>query len=191
MTDVKSILIVGVGGQGTILVGKILSQGLVDAGYDVKMSEVHGMSQRGGSVSTQVRFGKKVYSPIMELGSADFIVAFETLEGMRWLEYLKPSGKLILNDFKIPSAPILLGKASYPENIIDTLREKADVTVVNAAGIAEELGDSRTMNVVLLGVLVKAIHLPESHWEEVIRKEVKVEFVDVNLKAFHAGYHYA
>ncbi len=188
MSDTQSILLVGVGGQGTILLGKILSQGLMEAGYDVKMSEVHGMSQRGGSVSTQVRFGKKVHSPIMELGGADYLVAFELLEGQRWLEYLNPKGRMILNEFKIPSSPILLGKAAYPADIIEALQQKANVTVVKAAEIAEGLGDSRTMNVVLLGVLAKIMNLANVDWQGVIRREVKAKFVEINLKAFQAGY---
>jgi indolepyruvate ferredoxin oxidoreductase, beta subunit len=187
MSDVKNILLVGVGGQGTILVGKILSLGLTEAGYDVKMSEVHGMSQRGGSVSTQVRFGKQVFSPIMGKGDADILVSFETMEALRWLEYLKPKGKVVVNDYQIPSAPILMGKAAYPENVLGVLQEKADTMVVKAAEIAEELGNPRTMNIVLLGALVKGMELTDIDWESAIRKSIKPALLEVNLAAFKAG----
>jgi indolepyruvate ferredoxin oxidoreductase beta subunit len=187
MSDVKNILLVGVGGQGTILVGKILSHGLVEAGYDVKMSEVHGMSQRGGSVSTQVRFGKQVFSPIMAKGEADILVSFEMMEALRWLEYLKPDGKVVVNDYQIPSAPILMGKAKYPENVLNTLQDKADTTIVKAAEIAEGLGNLRTMNIVLLGALVKGMGLTDIDWESAIRANIKLAMVDINLAAFKAG----
>ena len=128
MSDVKNILLVGVGGQGTILASKILTSGLMEAGYDVKMSEIHGMSQRGGSVSTQVRYGKEVLSPIVGKGSADVIVAFERMEALRWLEYLKGGGKMVVNDFKINPAPVNLGKAEYPDDImVYFLEEGKDV----------------------------------------------------------------
>ena len=124
MTDVKNILLLGVGGQGIILASKILAQGLIAAGYDVKMSEVHGMAQRGGSVTTQIRYGSDVYSPIIGKGQADIIVAFEKMECLRWIDYLKTEGKVVVNDYEIPSAPILAGKAKYPERILDVLKEK-------------------------------------------------------------------
>ncbi|HBD63711.1 MAG TPA: indolepyruvate oxidoreductase subunit beta [Clostridiales bacterium] len=183
----KNILLVGVGGQGTILVSKILSTGLMDAGYDVKMSEIHGMAQRGGSVSTQVRYGEKVYSPIIGLGSADILVSFETMETLRWLEYLKPDGVVVINDYRIPSAPILSGMADYPEGIIEMISEKADAKVVNAAEIAEELGSIRAMNVVLLGALIKSMDLMDVDWEKAIRDCVKEEFADINIRALKAG----
>lgn len=187
MTDVKNILLVGVGGQGTILASKILSSGLIGAGYDVKMSEVHGMAQRGGSVSTQVRFGTKVASPIIGKGQADILVSFETMEALRWLEYLKPNGKVVVNDYRIPSAPILTGKVSYPEGILEILQEKASTKVLNAAKIAEELGNLKTMNIVLFGALVKAMELTHIAWENVISENVKEKFRDVNITAFKAG----
>jgi len=184
---VKNILLVGVGGQGTILASKILSEGLVRAGYDVKMSEIHGMSQRGGNVSTQIRFGKKVYSPIVGKGEADVIVAFEKMEALRWLEYLKKDGRMVVNDFEIPSAPIQQGVASYPEGILDELVHKANVSVFKAGEIASGLGSVRTMNIVLLGALVKVLNIPGIDWEEVIRSNVKKGFEEINIKAFHAG----
>ncbi|WIF94288.1 indolepyruvate oxidoreductase subunit beta [Caminicella sporogenes] len=187
MSDVKNILLVGVGGQGIILASKILSTGLMNAGYDVKMSEVHGMAQRGGSVTTQVRFGKKVYSPIIGKGQADILVSFEKMETAKLIEYLNINGKVVINDFEIPSAPILAGKANYPEGIIEELKEKADVTVFKAADIAKELGNIRTMNVVMVGALVKALGLDDIDWEEVIKKTVKEKFIDINIKAFKKG----
>ena len=185
--NTKSILLVGVGGQGTILASKILSTGLVEAGYDVKMSEIHGMAQRGGSVSTQVRFGDEVYSPIIGKGAADILVSFETMEALRWLDYLKPDGKVVVNDYKIPSAPILMGKADYPEGVIEAIKEKADTWVVDAANIAMELGNAKVMNIVLLGALVKAMDLTDIDWEQVIRNNVKEKFADINVKAFQRG----
>lgn len=187
MSDIKNILLVGVGGQGTILASKILSAGLVSVGYDVKMSEVHGMSQRGGNVSTQIRFGKKVYSPIFGKGEADLIVAFEKMEALRWIEYLKEGGKMVINDYEIPSAPILLGKISYPAGIIEELSSKADVSVFKAADIATGLGNSKMMNVVLLGALVKALNMPGIDWEKIIRDSVKESFALLNIKAFNLG----
>jgi indolepyruvate ferredoxin oxidoreductase beta subunit len=188
MNKVKNILLVGVGGQGTILASKILSEALVNAGYDVKMSEVHGMSQRGGSVSTQIRYGEKVYSPIISRGEADVIVAFEKMEALRWVEYLKKNGKIVTNDFEIPSAPILMGQAEYPADITEILSEKVDILVIKAADIAARLGNLKVMNIVLLGALVHALDIKNIDWDEMIRKNVKKGFEDINIKAFNAGY---
>ncbi|MGN0703630.1 MAG: indolepyruvate oxidoreductase subunit beta [Lentihominibacter sp.] len=187
MSETRNILLVGVGGQGTILASKILSEGLVNAGYDVKMSEIHGMSQRGGSVSTQIRYGDKVFSPIIGRGQADVIVAFEKMEALRWLDHLKPGGKLVINDHEIPSGPILMGTAGYPQGIIEELASKADVQVFRAAELAEELGNSRAMNIILLGALVKAMGLEELDWETMIRRNVKKGFEDLNIAAFSKG----
>ena len=187
MSDVKSILMVGVGGQGTILAGKILSMGLMAAGYDVKMSEVHGMAQRGGSVSNQVRFGTQVYSPIIGKGQADILVAFETMEAMRWLEYLKPTGKIVVNDYQIPSGPILIGNCDYPEHLLDSLKAKADTMVIQAGEIAARIGNPRTMNLVLLGALVKGMKLTHIDFAAQIAKSVKPATVAMNLAAFQAG----
>lgn len=187
MSEVKNILLVGVGGQGTILASKILSEGLMQAGYDVKMSEIHGMSQRGGNVSTQIRFGEKVYSPIVGKGEADVIVAFEKMEALRWIEYLKPGGKLVINDYEIPSAPIQQGMAKYPEGILEELRHMAKVSVFRAGDIATRMGNSKTMNIVLLGALVKAMDVPGIDWEELIKANVKKGFEEINIKAYRAG----
>lgn len=187
MKEVKNILLVGVGGQGTILASKILSMGLLEAGYDVKMSEIHGMSQRGGNVSTQIRFGEKVYSPIIGKGEADVIVAFEKMEALRWIEYLKDGGKMVVNDFEIPSVPILMGVVGYPQGILEELTAKANVSVFEASQIAEQIGNGKTMNIVLLGALIKAMNIPGIDWEAVIRANVKKGFEEINIKAFQEG----
>lgn len=187
MSEVKSLLLVGVGGQGTILASKILSAGLLDAGYDVKMSEVHGMAQRGGSVTTQVRYGKKVYAPIIGKGQADILVSFEAMEALRWLEFLNPKGRAVVNDFKIPSAPILMGNVDYPEGVIEKIKEKVNTSTLDAGQIAERIGNPKTMNIVLLGALVKAMDLTDIDWEKAIRENVKEQFIEINIKAFQEG----
>ena len=190
MTDnnVKNILLAGVGGQGIILASKILAIGLMNAGYDVKMSEVHGMAQRGGSVTTQVRYGKKVYSPIIGKGEADILVSFENMETGKWLDYLKKDGKVVINDFRIPSAPILAGKSDYPEGVVEFISNAANTTVLDASGLAESLGNIKAMNVVIVGSLIKAMGLEnEIDWNNVIREVVKEKFVDLNLKALELG----
>ena len=187
MKEAKNILLVGVGGQGTILASKILSSGLLAAGYDVKMSEIHGMSQRGGNVSTQIRFGEKVFSPIIGKGQADVIVAFEKMEALRWIEYLKMGGKMVVNDFEIPSVPILMGAAQYPQGILEELKGKADVSVFEAGKLAEELSNPKTMNIVLLGALVAALNISGIDWEQAIRDNVKKGFEEINIKAFELG----
>ena len=188
MSEVKNILLVGVGGQGTILVGRLLSNGLLEAGYDVKMSEVHGMAQRGGSVSNQVRYGAKVHSPIIDRGQADILVAFETMEAVRWSPYLKKGGRIVVNDCRIPSAPILAGQAQYPEGLLEALEAQAPTTVIKAVALAEALGNPKAMNIVLLGALVKKMDLGGLDWASRIKTGVKPAFVELNLKAFQAGY---
>lgn len=188
MSEVKNILLVGVGGQGTILASKILSEGLVEAGYDVKMSEIHGMSQRGGNVSTQIRYGKKVYSPIVGKGEADVIVAFEKMEALRWIEFLRKNGKMVINDFEIPSVPILMGKEEYPQEILEELSQNVSLLVIKAAEIAENLGNSKAMNIVLLGALVKAMNVEGVDWKKAIENNVKKQFKELNFRAFDEGY---
>ncbi|HSQ87433.1 indolepyruvate oxidoreductase subunit beta [Romboutsia sp.] len=183
----KSILLVGVGGQGTILASKLLTTGLMEAGYDVKMSEIHGMSQRGGSVSSQVRYGKQVYSPVIEIGGADILVSFEKMEALRWLNYLKPEGKIVANNYRMDSMPILTGKAEYKEKEIEAELERLDATILNAADKAVELGNAKVMNIILLGALAKSMNLEEIDWEKIIRDNVKEKFVDINIKAFKEG----
>ncbi|MCC0632477.1 indolepyruvate oxidoreductase subunit beta [Clostridioides sp. ZZV15-6388] len=188
MKKVKNVLLSGVGGQGTVLASKILSAGLIDAGYDVKMSEVHGMAQRGGSVTTQVRYGEKVHSPILGKGDVDVLVSFETMEALRYLDFLKPDGKLVVNDYEMPSAPILTGRVDYPENIIDDIKVKVDVTVIKAVDIARGLGNEKVMNVVLLGALIKALQLENDiDWEKIVSQQVKPKFIEINIKALREG----
>ncbi|WP_292017634.1 MULTISPECIES: indolepyruvate oxidoreductase subunit beta [unclassified Megasphaera] len=188
MSDVKSVLLVGVGGQGTILASKILTMGLIENGYDVKMSEVHGMSQRGGSVSTQVRFGKKVYSPIIGEGTADLLVSFEEMEAARYAKYLKKDGKIVVNTYRIPSMPILSGSRTYPEHIVESLSEQVPTMTLDATKIATDLGNPKSANVVLLGALIKAIGMTDIDWKAIIAKAVKPKFIEVNQKAFDAGF---
>ena len=184
----KSIMLVGVGGQGTILASKLLTIGLMEAGYDVKMSEIHGMSQRGGSVSSQVRYSEEnVYSPVIEIGAADMIVSFEKMEALRYLRYLKPEGKIVVNNFRLNSVSTLVGKFEYKEEEIDAELKRLNATVIDAAKKAEELDNTKVMNVILLGSLVKSMNLEHIDWEDIIRKNVKEKFVELNIKAFKEG----
>lgn len=183
----KSIMLVGVGGQGTILASKLLTIGLMEAGYDVKMSEIHGMSQRGGSVSSQVRYGEKVSSPVIERGGADILVSFEQMEALRWLEYLKPEGVAIVNDYKIAPMPVVSAKAEYPANIPETLQSCVSTVIVDAAGEAKALGNPKVMNIILLGTIVKRMELDHIDWADIIRKNVKPQFVEMNIEAIERG----
>lgn len=188
MSNIKNILLVGVGGQGTILASKILCEGLLRQGYDVKMSEVHGMAQRGGSVVTQIRFGEKIYSPLIEKGKADVIVAFEKSEALRYLSHLSQDGYIIVNDCEIYPITVSIGGEKYPENINENLLSQVPNTIIiNAAKIAEELGNIRVQNVVLLGALIKILKLNNISWEQIIETAVAVKVVEINKKAFKAG----
>jgi len=187
MSSVKNILLVGVGGQGTILVSKVLTAGLMKAGYDVKMSEVHGMAQRGGSVTTQVRYGDKVYSPLIGRGMADILVAFEKMEALRWIEYLKPDGIVVVNNYEIPSLPIAIGKEEYPQGIMEALKSNFKTIEVDAAKEATEIGNIKTQNIVMLGALVKAFGLTDIDWNEVLKENIPAKMLDINIKAFNRG----
>lgn len=187
MREVTSVVFAGVGGQGTILVTSIFSTGLVAGGYDVKASEIHGLSQRGGSVNSHVRFGRKVHSPIVGDGGADFLVAFEVVEALRGLPFLRPGGRLIANNLEIAPSPVLTGRMKYPKGVLQSLSSKVDTTVVNAHDIAAGLGNARAMNLVLLGTLVEAIDLGNIAWDAIIACAVKKDFVDINIAAFKAG----
>ncbi len=183
-----SIMITGVGGQGTLLAVRVLGNMALRQGYDVKVSEVHGMSQRGGSVVTYLRYGDQVYSPIIEKGEADVILAFEKLEALRCLPYVKKGGRIVVNDQQIDPMPVITGAAAYPEGIIEKLQERAEVSVVPAIRIAEEVGNARTANVVLLGSYAKSSGIPKEEWIEVLRETVPARFIDVNIQAFERGY---
>ena len=182
-----SIMIVGVGGQGTLLASKLLGNVLLSQGYDVKVSEVHGMSQRGGSVVTYVRFGEKVYSPVVDLGEADYILSFELLESARWIGYLKKGGRLITNTHRTPPMPVITGAAEYPSNIEARLRELADVTTLEAMPLAEQAGSAKAVNVVLVGVLSRSMDIPEENWLRAIEETVPPKFVELNRRAFLLG----
>lgn len=183
-----NIMIVGVGGQGTLLASRILGGAAIKKGYDVKVSEVHGMSQRGGSVVTYVKFGDKVYSPVIDKGEADLVLAFELLEAYRALPFVKKGGKLLVNRQRMNPMPVITGAMSYPENIEEKLKAKADVTAVDALGLAEEAGTIKAVNVVLIGVLAKSMDIEKEVWMEVIKECVPPKFLDMNLKAFELGY---
>lgn len=183
-----NILLTGVGGQGTILTSKILSIGLVEKGYDVKMSEIHGMSQRGGTVNTQIKYGKKVYAPNIGEGEADIIVAFEKVEALRALPFLKNGGKIVMDDREIYSMPVLTGAAEYPHDAAQLLKEAVgDVTVLPASKIAAELGNVRAQNICLLGALITVLGLRDINWEDIITENVPPKMLDMNLRAFRAG----
>ena len=183
-----NIMIVGVGGQGSLLASKLLGNLLVDEGYDVKVSEVHGMSQRGGSVVTYVRFGEKVYSPIIDKGEADFIVAFEKIEAARYAEYLKKSGKIVVNTQQIDPMPVITGAAEYPVDALDKLSSLSiDVDELDALSPAIEAGSAKAVNIVLMGRLSKYMSISSEKWIEAIKKSVAPKFAQMNIKAFEKG----
>ncbi|MGI5901445.1 MAG: indolepyruvate oxidoreductase subunit beta [Desulfitobacteriia bacterium] len=187
MLKTRNILIVGVGGQGTILASRVLSTVLIKAGYDVKVSEIHGMAQRGGSVVTQVRYGKKVNSPIIPKGETDVLLAFEKLEALRWLPYLKPDGVMLINDQKIDPLPVITGAAAYPDALKLIKEQRNNIIVINALEIAQKAGNSKAVNVVLLGLLAQKLDLKPELWTEALEETVPPRFLEVNLKAFAAG----
>jgi indolepyruvate ferredoxin oxidoreductase beta subunit len=184
-----NIMIVGVGGQGTLLASRVLGNVALRMSYDVKVSEVHGMSQRGGSVVTYVKLGRKVYSPLVEKGEADVMRAFEQLEAFRWSEYLCGGGKIIVNEQKIDPMPVIMGKVKYPEHIINKIDEnKIDIVTVDALETAKQCGNLKVVNVVLLGIMAKFTAIKKDIWLDAIRETVPQKLLDVNLKAFEAGY---
>lgn len=187
MTD-TGILIVGVGGQGTLLSSRILGEVALRSGMDVKVSEVHGMAQRGGSVVTHVRFGKKVYCPLVGAGQADYVLAFEKLEALRWAGYLKKDGVIISNNQEIPPIPVTLGHQKYPENIRESLEKIATTYMVDAGRVASECGSAKAVNVVLLGVLAKRLNFEKELWIKVIEETVPSKTIEINIKAFNEGY---
>ena len=186
--DTKSIMIVGVGGQGTLLASRILGNAVISQGFDVKVSEVHGMSQRGGSVVTYIRYGEKVHSPIIDKGGADIILAFELLEAKRALPYLKENGKIIVNSQEIDPMPVIIGACEYPSDITEELKNTVDATVVDALSIAKAAGNQKAVNVVLIGVMAKNTDIPYEVWINTIKNTVPEKFLEVNLKAFDLGY---
>jgi indolepyruvate ferredoxin oxidoreductase beta subunit len=187
--ETKNILIVGVGGQGTLLTSRILGNLAMNLGFDVKMSEVHGMAQRGGSVVTHVRFGSKVHSPLVEIGKADYILAFEKMEALRWSHYLKQNGVMVVNDQVINPMPVITGAEAYPEDIIERLKTACNkVLLIDAVNTAKQLGNLRVSNVVLLGVMAKYLNNDIHAWNQAIADTVPPKTIDVNKAAFLKGY---
>ncbi|MDN5326099.1 MAG: indolepyruvate ferredoxin oxidoreductase, beta subunit [Moorella sp. (in: firmicutes)] len=187
--DVVNVLLVGVGGQGTILAGRVLSRAAISLGGEVKVSDIHGMAQRGGSVVTQVRFGPRVYAPVMAPGTADFLVAFEKLEARRWLPYLKSGGWLIVNDQEMPPLPVLTGAATYPEDLAGEMgRLVNNMRVLDALDLARRAGNIKTVNIVLMGALARYLPISRAAWEEALAASVPERFLEVNKKAFQMGW---
>ena len=186
--ETKNIIIVGVGGQGSLLASKILGHLLLSQGYDVKVSEVHGMSQRGGSVITYVRFGDKVFSPVVDFGEADFIVSFEIFETARWLSYLKPDGQIVTNTQQIDPMPVITGAATYPENLVEKMKSKGlKVDAMNCLELAKKAGSQKAVNIVLLGRLSHYFDIPEEAWQKSLEANVPPKFLELNKKAFELG----
>lgn len=189
MSSVKSVLIVGVGGQGTLLASRLLGSAMMDLGYDVKVSEVHGMSQRGGSVETYVRYGDKVYSPVIEHGEADIVLAFEQLEAARFLPYLKKGGTVVVNTQQIDPMPVVTGSAAYPQGLLESIRNQgASLVALDALALAEQAGSSKAVNVVLIGAMARCLGTEQEIWLKTIEKTVPPKFVKMNKKAFVLGY---
>ena len=188
MSNTKNIMIVGVGGQGSLLASKLLGYLLSAEGYDVKVSEVHGMSQRGGSVVTYVRYGDEVQSPIIDKGEADFIVSFELLEAARYTEYLRPEGRIITNTQQINPMPVITGAAVYPEALVEKMQAAGiAIDAIDALSLAEQAGSAKAVNLVLLGCLSKYFDFTEEEWMEAIEKSVPPKFLELNKTAFALG----
>ena len=187
--ETKNVMIVGVGGQGSLLASKLLGALLTREGFDVKVSEVHGMSQRGGSVVTYVRYGDKVYSPVIAAGEADFIVSFEKIEAARYAQNLKAGGKIIVNSQMIDPMPVITGAAQYPVGVLDELKAKGVfVDEIDALSLAQQAGNAKSVNIVLMGRLARYFDIDHDKWVEAIKATVKPQFVDVNLRAFELGF---
>jgi indolepyruvate ferredoxin oxidoreductase beta subunit len=186
---VVNVLLVGVGGQGTILAGRVLSRAAVSLGGEVKVSDIHGMAQRGGSVVTQVRFGPRVYSPVMAPGTADFLVAFEKLEARRWLYYLRDGGQLIVNNQELPPLPVLTGAAAYPAGLVAEMEKLVkNMLVIDALELARQAGNVKAVNMVLMGALARQLPIGREAWEEALAASVPARFLEVNKKAFNLGW---
>lgn len=187
----KSIMIVGVGGQGSLLASKLMGRLLLNEGVDVKVSEVHGMSQRGGSVVTYVKYGDSVHSPVIEIGEADYIISFEKIEAARWVQYLKPDGKIVVNTQEIDPMPVITGVAQYPSDILAELEEKGVfIDKIDALSLAEQAGSSKAVNIVLMGRLAKHFGIDYNKWVEAIEQTVAPKFIEMNKIAFELGYSY-
>lgn len=188
MAETKSIAIVGVGGQGTVLTSDILIEGLVDLGYDVKKTEQHGLSQRGGSVNCFVKYGDKVYAPLIAEGEADVVIAFEKIEALRWLKLLKKGGTLVVNNHEIYPIPVKMGNAEYPAEAVEKLSGVVEkMYSIDASAEAQKIGTIRVASILLLGALVKIMGLDDYDWKSLIRRKVPEKFVDMNMQAYDAG----
>ena len=186
--DTRNIVIVGVGGQGSLLACKLMGRALLIEGYDAKVSEVHGMSQRGGAVVTYVRYGDKVYSPIVDQGQAELLVSFELLEAARWLDLLAPGGKIVTNTQKIDPIPVIIGAAKYPEDLLEKFRSTgAEVDAIDALALAEQAGSAKTVNIVMMGRLSKYFPFPKETWIKALEESVPPQFLELNRRAFEAG----
>lgn len=183
-----NIMVVGVGGQGTLLTSRIIGNVALAAGFDVKLSEVHGMAQRGGSVVTFVRYGEKVYEPVVEEGCVDMLISFERLEAQRYAHFLKPDGKIIVNDCRIDPMTVVIGASEYPLGILEKLSAKHKVYTIDGGSIAKTLGNSKVLNSVVLGLAAKHIGFSEDEWLEVVKATVPQKTVEINTLAFRAGY---
>ena len=184
-----SVMIVGVGGQGSLLASRLLGTLLTDEGYDVKVSEVHGMSQRGGSVVTYIRFGEKVYSPIVTEGECDFIISFEKIEAARYAGCLRKGGKIIVNTQEIDPMPVITGAAEYPADVLETMKAQGfDVDDFDALAPAMEAGSAKAVNIVLMGHFAKCMDIPKEKWIQALNKVIQPKFLEMNLKAFELGY---
>ncbi len=186
--NVKNIMVVGVGGQGTLLTSRIIGKTALNAGFDVKLSEVHGMAQRGGSVVTFVRYGEKVNNPVVEVGEADILISFERLEAMRYAHFLKKDGIIIVNDCRIDPMPVVIGAKTYPEDIIENLSKNHKIYSIDGGKIAGELGNSKVLNSVVLGLASKHIGFDKSEWISTIEKTVPQKTIEINKKAYLLGY---
>ena len=189
--ETKGIVICGVGGQGSLLASKLLGKVLVNEGYDIKVSEVHGMSQRGGSVITYVRYGDKVYSPVVQSGEADFVISFEKIEAARYAHLLKKGGVIITNTQRIDPMPVIIGAAEYPDGVLDELTAKGvQIEALDALALAEQAGSAKAVNIVLMGQLAKHFHIEYDKWISAIEQTVKPKFIELNKKAFELGYNF-
>ena len=186
--ETKNVMIVGVGGQGSLLASKLLGRLLLDEGLDVKVSEVHGMSQRGGSVVTYVRYGDKVYSPVIDKGEADYIVSFELLEAARWMEYLKPGGQIVTNVQQIDPMPVITGAMQYPEDLVNKMKAAGvKVDAIDCLELARQAGSAKAVNIVLMGRLSHYFDMPEESWYKAMEAIVPAKFLEMNKKAFELG----
>ena len=186
--NIINILVCGVGGQGILLASEVLSDAAMRAGFDVKKSEVHGMAQRGGSVVSHIRYGEKIFSPLIKEGEADFLFSFEKMETLRYISMLKKSGTIIINDQKINPTTINIKKSFYPSDIVETCKKfTSEVFLIEALKIAEELGNTKTVNIIMIGALSKFLNISEEIWIESLKSNIKSKFLDLNILAFQKG----